>query len=141
MIMLRSILAVIAGLVTLIVTGLGGDVALRGLAPQWFAESGRVENVPALLLMVCYTLIFSVLSGYVAALVAKRQEIKHAFILGLIQLALNIVATIKFSSTAPAWFHLAIIVLLVPATVFGGQLRLMQKAKADPRSFSFLVCL
>lgn len=133
--MLRSILAVVAGMMTSMVTGLGSDAALRGLAPQWSAASGRVESVPVLLLILSYTLIFLALGGYVTALVARRQEIKHAFALGLVQLALNILATIVFWNTAPAWFHLAVIVLLVPATVFGGQLRLMQKAKADPRSF------
>ena len=132
--MLRKILAVIAGLVTSIVTGLGSDVVLRSVAPQLFTTSGRVEHVSALLLILSYTLIFLILGGYVTALAARRQEIKYTFALGITQLVLNIIATIKFWETAPAWFHLAVIALLVPATIFGGQLRLMQKAKGDPRS-------
>ncbi len=66
-----------AGMVTLIVTALRSDAALRSLAPQWCMAGGGVESAPVLLLMIAYTLIFSALGGY--ALVAQRQEIQHAF--------------------------------------------------------------
>lgn len=134
--MLRSILAVIAGSLTWMVTALGSDALLMAFAPHWFQASGRVESVPVLLLMMTYSLAFSVLGGYVAALIAARREVLHAFALGLLQLAMGIVATIQFWATAPAWFHIVFLLLLVPANVLGGYLRAGQKRRArlSPRN-------
>ena len=131
--MLRSILAVIAGSVTWMVTALGMDAILMSLAPQWFDTGGKVESVPVLLFMMCYALAFSALGGYVAAAIARRREIAHAFVLGLVQLAMGVAATINFWDTAPAWYHLTFLVLLVPANVLGGRLRQSQKAGAAGR--------
>lgn len=127
--MIRSILAIIVGSVVWMATALGTDVLLRSLAPAWFGENGKVESVPVLLFMMFYSLLFSVLGGYVTALIAKRQELKHAFILGLLQFAMGLVATVQFYDTAPLWYHVLFLTLLIPANVFGGQLRVAQKRK------------
>ncbi|HEX8492046.1 MAG TPA: hypothetical protein VF658_04335 [Pyrinomonadaceae bacterium] len=127
--MVRSILAVIAGSVTWMVTALGMDTILMSLTPHWFGPNGKVESVPLMLFMMSYSLLFSALGGYVAALIARRKEILHAFVLGVIQLLMGIVATIYFFDTAPLWWHLTFLALLIPANVFGGWLRLNQKDK------------
>ncbi len=128
--MLRSILAVIAGSLTWMVTALGTDALLMALAPHWFQEGGRVESAPVLLLALAYSLSFSVLGGYVTALIAGRREVLHALVLGLLQLAMGIIATIQFWDTAPAWFHIVLLALIAPANVFGGYLRAQQKRRA-----------
>lgn len=133
--MLRSILAVIAGSVTWMVTALGMDALLMSLFPHWFNAGGRVESVPVLLFSGFYSLFFSVLGGYVTALIAGRSEMPHAFILGVLQLLMGIIATIKLWETAPVWYHLTFLVLLVPANLLGGQLRLMQKSRAMPSRY------
>lgn len=127
--MVRSILAVIAGSVTWMVTALGMDAILMSLAPQWFGPNGKVYSVPLMLFMMSYSLLFSVLGGYVAALIARRKEMLHAFVLGVLQLAMGIMATIQFFDTAPLWWHLTFLTLLIPASLFGGWLRLAQKDK------------
>ena len=121
--MLRSILSVIAGSVTWMVTALGTDFLLMTLGPQWFHENGRVENVPLLFFILSYALAYSVLGGYVTAWIAGRKEILHALALGVIQLAMGIVATISHSDAAPIWYHALFLVLLIPANVLGGYLR------------------
>jgi len=125
--MIRSIIAVIAGSVVWMVTALGMDEVLRKLIPNSFGTKGEVESVPLLLFMLSYTLLFSVLGGYVTAYIARRKEIQHALILGVLQLAMGIMATIQFFDTAPLWFHLTFLLLLVPANIAGGQLRIMQQ--------------
>lgn len=127
--MVRSILAVIAGSLTWMVTALGMDTILMSLAPQWFGPNGKVESVPLMLFMMSYSLLFSALGGYVAALIAQRKEILHAFVLGVLQLLMGIVATIYFFDTAPLWWHLTFLTLLIPANIFGGWLRQTQKDK------------
>lgn len=128
--MLRSILAVIAGSLTWMVTALGSDLLMMTFAPHLYQEGGRVESVPALLLMLTYTLGFSVLGSYVTAWIAGRREVLHAFALGLLQMAMGIVATINFWETAPAWVHLVFLALLIPANLLGGYLRAQRKRRA-----------
>ncbi len=125
--MLRSILAIIAGSVTWAVTALGADGILMAAFPAWFGEGGRVESVPVLLLMMFYSLAFSALGGYVAAWLARRAEVKHAFILGVLQLAMGAVASYQMWDTAPAWWHLTFLPLVLPANVLGGFLRASRK--------------
>ncbi|MBV9209452.1 MAG: hypothetical protein JOZ52_02420 [Acidobacteria bacterium] len=127
--MVRSILAVIAGSVTWMLTALGTDAVLMNTFPQWYNGGGRVEDVPVLLLSGFYSLLFSVLGGYVTALIAGRRELQHAFILGVLQLLMGIVATIKFWERAPVWYHLIFLLLLIPANLLGGRLRARQKSR------------
>ncbi len=132
--MLRSILAVIAGSITWMVTALGMDLIMMSLFPQLYGEGGKVVSVPLLLFSGFYSLLFSVLGGYVTALIARRSELAHVFILGVLQLVMGIVATIKMWDTAPVWYHVIFLTLLIPANLLGGQLRLMQKYRAgQPR--------
>lgn len=125
--MIRSIFAVIAGSVTWMVTALGMDEVLKRLMSASFGTKGEVESVPLLLFMLSYSLLFSVLGGFVTAYIAGRKEIQHAFALGVLQLTMGIIATIQFFDTAPLWFHIACMSLLIPANLLGGQLRVMQK--------------
>lgn len=132
--MLRSILAIIAGSVAWMVTALGMDAVLMAIAPNFF-DAGKVKSLPLLLFMMTYSLLFSVLGGYVTALVARRKEMQHALALGLLQFAMGFAATIKFFDTAPLWYHVVFLTLLIPAILIGGQLRLMQKRRRSGHAF------
>ncbi|MGH9943443.1 MAG: hypothetical protein ACRD9R_13935 [Pyrinomonadaceae bacterium] len=121
--MLRSILALVAGSITWMVTALGTDLMLMSLFPGWFDANGRVESVSVMMMMMTYSLSYSVLGGYVTGYIARRSEAAHAFALGLLQLAMGLVATIKMWDTAPAWWHVTFLLLLIPANVIGGLLR------------------
>ncbi len=129
--MIRSIIAVIAGSVIWMVTALGMDGVLMSLMPAWFGANGNVESVPLMLFMMSYSLLFSVLGGFVTASIARRKEIQHALALGGLQLAMGIIATVQFYDTAPLWYHVMFLMLLVPANIFGGQLRTMQKRNSS----------
>ena len=129
--MIRSIIAVIAGSVVWMVTALGMDALLMTFMPEWFGANGKTESVPLLLFMMSYSLLFSVLGGFVTASIARRKEIQHALALGGLQLAMGIIATVQFYDTAPLWYHVMFLMLLVPANIFGGQLRTMQKRNSS----------
>lgn len=120
---LRSILAVIAGSVTWMVTALGTDNLLATVRPEWFGAEGRVEDVPVLLFLLSYSLAFAVLAGYVTGWIARLKEIQHTLALGVVQLAMGIAATVVYFDVAPAWYHFTFLTLLIPAHVLGGWLR------------------
>ena len=126
--MLRSILAIIAGSVVWMVTAFGTDMIVFRLFPQLIdSTKQRVDNVPLLFFILSYCLAYSVLGGYVAAAIARRREVLHALVVGLLQLAFGTAATVANWETAPAWFHLALLALLVPANVAGGQWRAVSR--------------
>ena len=127
--MLRSILAVIAGSVVWMAVALGLDFLLMSLFPHWADSRGRVESVPVLFLMLSYSTATEVLAGYVTGRVARRREVAHALVLGLLQLTMGAVATVRMWDTAPAWWHAALLALVVPATVAGGQWRALHKSR------------
>ena len=127
--MLRSILAVVAGSAVWTMMWLGSNAALMGLFPQWYGDGGRVESVPVLLFVILRSVIFSVIAGYITALVARRKGIKHALALGILQLALGLIATAQFYHAAPLWYHVVFLLLLIPANVLGGQLRVIQRRR------------
>ena len=125
--MLRNILAVIAGSLIWTVMWLGSNAILMSFFPDWYR--GRIESVPVLLFTLLRSLIFSIIAGYLTALIAKRQEIQCALALGVLQLALGIIATVQFYESAPLWYHLLFLVLLIPGNLLGGQLRIIQRGR------------
>jgi hypothetical protein len=134
--MLRSILAVVAGSVVWMVVALGLDFLLISTFPHWADARGRVESIPVLFLMLSYSTGTEVLAGYVTGWVARRREVLHALALGLLQLAMGIVATIKMWDTAPGWWHVALLALVVPATAAGGQWRALRKSRRGYRAMA-----
>jgi membrane-bound metal-dependent hydrolase YbcI (DUF457 family) len=128
--MLRSIAAVVAGCVVWMVTAFGTDLIVFRLFPQYVINQTRVENTPLLFFILSYCVAYSVLGGYVAAWVARRREVLHATVLGLLQLTLGTIATVLNWETAPAWFHIAVLVTVLPANVAGGRWRAVRKEVA-----------
>lgn len=121
--MLRSVGAILAGLVVITVLALGADAALSTAVPGSFDASGRVDSTPLLLFIIGYVVVFIIMGAYTAARVARRRPMLHALTLGGIMLAANIAIAAGLWDTAPAWYHVTQLVLVLPAAWFGGRLR------------------
>jgi hypothetical protein len=124
--MLRSIAAIVFGFVFIAALSFGADAALKAAMPSAFSASGRVESIPMLLLIQAYVLIFAVSGCYLTARLAPNRPLRHALILGLLGLAFNIAGTIAMWDTAPAWYHVVALALVMPAAWLGGRLRELQ---------------
>jgi len=122
----RSILAVGAGFFATAVLSLGGDLAFRALSPQAFDASGRAHDAHVLLIVLAYVAIFSFVGGYITGWLAQRRPVAHALVLGIVELAISAAAAIAAWDTAPAWYHVTALLLLVPVTVLGARVREMQ---------------
>ena len=124
--MLRSIAAIVFGFLFIGALAFGADAALRAAMPSAFSPSGRVDSVPVLLLMQAYVFVFAVTGCYLTARLAPNRPLRHALILGLCGLAFNVAGTIAMWQTAPAWYHVVALALVMPAAWLGGRLREMQ---------------
>lgn len=135
--MLRSIAAVVVGFVLIAALSLGADLVLRQALPTAFDAAGRTESVPLLLLIMGYVGLFAVSGCYLTARLAPRRPMLHALVLGGLGLAFNVAGTVAMWDTAPAWFHVASLLLVMPYAWIGGRLRQVELARgsvASPRA-------
>jgi len=66
------------------------------------------------------SVIYSILSGFVTATVAKKKEIFHVFSLGLINLSFGIFIQYQYWNKMPLWYHLPFLAMLIPGILLGG---------------------
>ena len=92
--MLRSALAVVAGIAVLTITSFAIEAAVNPLLTKTFPAALRI-------ITVVYTMACVAAGGYVTAWLARRAPVRHAAIMGVIESALTIVAMLSLSGYAP----------------------------------------
>jgi hypothetical protein len=120
---MRSVIAIVAGFVLIAALSFGADAVLRSVLPSVFSSTGRVESAPVLLLVIAYVFVFAVVGCYLTARLAPSSPLKHALVLGVLGLIFNIIGTIALWNSAPAWYHVVALLLVMPAAWLGGRLR------------------
>jgi hypothetical protein len=120
----RIILAVIAGAAIWAALWVGG-VKLVGIGES-------VTDTGVMLGLIGYSVLLSLLAGFVTAAAAGHYARAAVWGLALLQLAFGLIAETSTWSLMPAWYHLVFLALIVPATVIGGMIHLNRAA----RSFS-----
>lgn len=127
--MARSILAVVTGFLFIGFLSFGMTAVLKIVAPETFAAA-RLDSVPALLLVTFYVMVFAVAGCYLTALMAPHSPMKHALVLGVLGLILNIVGMVMRWDASPAWFNILSVLMVMPYAWAGGRLREMQLRQA-----------
>ena len=127
--MLRSAAAILAGFLTSFVLAVGSDALLHKIMPGSFGNDGMAHGL-ALGVALIYTAVFGSAGAYVAARLAPGHPLRHALILGAIALLLSVTATIQLWHSAPAWYHIPAVLLVLPSAWFGGMLFERQAAAA-----------
>lgn len=117
--MLRSVAAVVTGYLLFALS-----------ASAFFALSGRDPHAPAsapfMMVSILYRMLFSVLGGYVAARIAGKFEIEHAFAVATLIAAIGAAALIAESPAESRWTQLPVVLIIAPAAILGGYLRRRQ---------------
>ena len=123
---LRSIGAVFAGVLAVIILSVGTDVVLHatGIYPPWFQPMADALWVLAL----AYRIVYGVAGGYIAARLAPNRPMAHALILGVLGFVLAVAGVAanwnKGPAYGPRWFALALIATALPCAWLGGKLQL-----------------
>lgn len=126
--MIRSILAVLAGIAVLTATSFAIEAVANPLMMRMFpnalpSQSAISHNLPATLFLFTYTFLCVAAGGYVTAWLARRSKMLHVVIMGGIQVLLTIWAMLSIPEQAPLRNWIASMVLTVPAAWCGGILR------------------
>jgi hypothetical protein len=119
----RAILAVIAGAAVWAVLWIGGTQAAQATFPSVLAKGEPVAHIGALLGLIVYSVALSILAGYTTATVMGKNAMPAVWALAVLQLIFGIIAEVSAWNLAPVWYHVVFLALVVPATVYGGRLR------------------
>ena len=128
---LQSIGAVFAGLVAVFVLSLGTDVVLHatGIYPPWF----KPMSTPLWMLATAYRIVYGIVGGYIAALLAPNRPIGHALALGIIGVGLSTLGVVGMWNEGPEfgpkWYPLALVAISIPCSWIGGKLRVLLSDK------------
>ena len=125
---LKSIGAVVAGFVVVVVLSLGTDVVLHaaGVFPPW---DQRMSDALFLLATV-YRTVYCIAGSYIAARLAPNRPMAHALALGILGLVVSTAGAVvtwnKGPAFGPHWYPVALVVTAIPCAWLGGRLRITQ---------------
>lgn len=117
---LRSIGAVLAGLLTIVVLSTATDAVLHatGVYPP-FPERMADELFA---LATAYRIVFGVAGCWLTARLAPSRPLAHALVLGGIGTALSVAGAAAMWAYGPAWYSLAVIAISLPCAWAGARL-------------------
>lgn len=122
---LKSVWAVVAGFLTVVILSIGTDAILQGtgLFPP---QSEPAAYTPSLLLIaLLYRTLFTVSGGYVTAALAPAKPLQHAIILGGVGIVAGTMGAIMtWDFTPHHWYPIALVVESIPCTWLGGKIRI-----------------
>lgn len=124
----RSILALLAGFVLVVVLSILTDVLLH--AAGVYPPLGQPTSDRLLLIATIYRTIYGIAGSYLTARLAPHSPMGHAMVGGAIGLVLALAGAIatwshpeKFGAH---WYPLALVVLALPTAWVGGRIRTAQ---------------
>jgi hypothetical protein len=123
----RSVVALLAGFVAVVVLSLGTDSLLR--AACIFPALAQPMSNQLFLLATAYRTVYGVVGSYITAWVAPNRPMQHALIGGLIGFVLSIVGVVvtwNKTELGPHWYPLALVATALPGAWLGGKIRVMQ---------------
>ena len=123
----RAILAVVGGAAVWAALWVGGTQAAQAAFPSVLPVGQPVTHTGALLGLILYSVLLSLLAGYVTAAIGGKDPMPAVWGLAMLQLALGIAFEVSAWSLTPVWYHVVFLALVVPTTVYGGLMRVRRR--------------
>ena len=119
----RSIWAVVAGFIFVVVLSLGTDALMH--ATRIFPPWGKPMSDSLFALAFAYRSVYGIVGSYLTARLAPRRPMKHALIGGVIGTVIAIIGAAatwnKGPEFGPHWYPLALVVTGLPYAWLGGK--------------------
>ena len=131
--MVRIVLGVIAGFFGWAIAWFGSEKILSAIWPEGFGVHQRAfeaaltnggpftADTGALLTHIVLGSIVSVMSGFLAALIAGENR-RAPLVLGFLLVAFGLLKVVLSWPYVPIWHHVIFAALLIPMTIMGGKL-------------------
>lgn len=121
---LRSIGAVLTGLVAVVVLSTATDAVLHGTGI--YRPEGRPMADALFLLATAYRVAYAILGSYVAARLAPDRPMAHALALGAVGVVISSLGTLATTNAGPefgpSWYPLLLVATALPCAWVGGRL-------------------
>ena len=121
---LRSIGAMVAGLIVIVVLSTVTDAAMHHTGV--FPPAGQPMAGPLFLLPLAYRILYGIGGCYLAARLAPGRPLKHAMVLGAIGTVVGLVGAAatwnRGPEFGPKWYALAVAATALPCAWAGGRL-------------------
>lgn len=117
---LRSIGAVLAGLLAIFILSTATDLGLHaaGVFPPWEVRMGDSLFVLAL----SYRIVYGVAGCYLTARLAPDRPMLHALVLGAVGVVFSTAGAVAMWDAGPAWYSLGVIAIAMPCAWAGAKL-------------------
>jgi hypothetical protein len=121
---LRSVGAVLAGLVAIVVLSNGTDAVLH--ATGVFPPFGQPMSDTLFVLAMGYRIVYGVATSYLVARLAPDRPMRHALAFGVVGVVFSVVGAAatwgRGPEFGPKWYALAVVAMAIPCAWAGGKL-------------------
>jgi phosphate/sulfate permease len=121
---MKSVMAVLAGFVVVVVLSLGTDALMH--ASGVFPPLGEPMSDSRFVLATLYRVAYAILGSYVTARLAPSRPMAHALVGGVIGLAIAAAGAAATWNAGPAfgphWYPLALVATALPCASAGGRM-------------------
>lgn len=119
--MKRNALSILAGAGLWAALWCASRFPAAAMFPNAFGADGSVFDFAPLTFFLIWSVVLSLLAGAVTSRIARGAPLPVRLLAG-VQLSIGLAVELSGWSLAPAWYHVAFLVLLVPTILMGGQL-------------------
>jgi hypothetical protein len=125
----RSIWAIVAGVLVIVIVTTGVDIALHAIAV--FPPLDQPLNNALAALATSYRVVISVGGAWLTARLAPDRPMKHAIILGCVGIVLGLVGVVATWNLGlgPRWYPISLVVLAIPQCWVGGRIYEIQSGR------------
>ena len=116
----KSILAILAGFIFVVVASLITDMALikTGIMKQPF----NLNTTGFIGLVILYRCLYGIAGSYITAKLAPKNAMKHAMAGGLFGLCIAVLGAVMMWDIPPRWYPITLILTTLPCAWIGGLL-------------------
>ncbi len=119
---LKSIGAVLAGFVAVVILSVGTDSFLEMLGVFPPPEKGLFITW-MLVVALMYRCIYTVAGGYVTARLAPDRPMRHVIILGIIGIIAGTIGVVVGWHLSAHWYPISLVITALPCSWLGGKLK------------------
>ena len=121
---LKSIGAVLAGFLVVVVLSVGTDFVLETLGVFPPQSEPAAYTAGLLLVALIYRCVYTVAGGCVTAWLAPNRPMRHAIILGFVGIVAGTIGVVFAWNLSPHhWYPIALVIGALPCTWLGGRLK------------------
>ncbi len=119
----RIILGVVVGFIVWSILWVGSSSIMMAVSADYAKTMETMEwGTGNLIFALVRSFICSIVSGFVAVLIAKEFS-KTTLGLGVFLLLFGIAVQASIWNKMPVWYHLVFLIMLIPLTILGGKLK------------------